>query len=116
MNITNLVNELNENCWNKDRNNYVPWVEDDFSYHGNFIGKKGCVKRVYYYGEVEYKICASCENIIQKYKNIEYLKTINLENTIDDILYDIKNIKKDIESIRDDIQELQETLNITKNN
>ena len=105
----NIINELNDNC---EYVNYIGRCEWKIN---DIYSRKFCHAFVNDDCDRITKLCNSCNYIIQKYKNIEHLKKINIEdlvNNINNIMDDIEIIKDDIEIIKDDISLIKEKLSL----
>jgi hypothetical protein len=81
MNITQLVDKLNNNCENKEKGGFNKWDEDDIDIKNDYY-------RTYcYWWYSTFELCSNCKNtiewcrnnqpIIQIHNILEYLKKMN---------------------------------------
>lgn len=84
---------LNENCENKDDNDFREWDADDLFPKDGWDVRAHCC----YDGRVDWKVCESCKQILKKY----HVWLSQRNDYIDGLGEEIRQLRKEIRLLRD---------------
>lgn len=108
-----MYEELNKNCSNNEFEDSVRWSDNKYIDYIN-IENNYCYD-YFYYECYRRELCKNCKEIIQKYKNEDTLRRIDLLKLVDDmkdVISDNKKLTLDIEKLMNDIAEMKEHLHL----